>query len=294
MAGDGWKIIAAHLMVNGGFNVNSTSVAAWNAVLQGLASRQLVTGEGGRMRLVEPGKKVTDVTFSRFMLSTTDKSTDSTGRYSPMHGSAAFRSDTGYSTTAWSEVRLLNPADITRLAEEMVRQVRARGPFLSMSDFINRRLDEKGGDAALKGALQAAIDRTDINRDFREVQVTPQKGNLYRFPKAEQGDLHTAAPGYLIQSDVLSSLGNILCVRDDTFTIRAYGCVRNNDGAVLSQCWCEATVQRSIDYVDPVDSPAAAEFSADLKHTEKLSPLNQTLGRRFRITSFKWLDHWDV
>ena len=294
MEGDGWKIIAAHLMVNGGFNVNSTSVAAWTAVLQGLASRQLVTGEGGRLRMVEPRKRTADVAFSRFMLSTTEKSTDSVGRYSPMQGSDAFRSAGALGTAAWSEVRLLKPADITRLAEEIVRQVRARGPFLNMSDFINRRLDEKGGEHALKGALQAAIDRTDINRDFREVQVTPQKGSLYRFPKAEQGDLHAAAPGYLIQSDVLSSLGNILTVRDDTFTVRAYGCVRNNDGAVLSQCWCEATVQRSIDYVDPVDAPTAAEFSPDLKHTSKLSRLNQVFGRRFKVTSFKWLDHWDL
>ena len=291
---DGWKLIAAHLMVNGGFNVNSTSVAAWNAVLQGLASRKLVTGEGGKLRLVEPKKKPAEVAFSRFMLSTTEKSTDSTGGYSPMQGSSEFRGDSDFGTTAWSEVRLLKPADITRLAEEMVRQVRARGPFLSMSDFINRRLDEKGGEHALKGALQAAIDRTDINRDFREVQVTPQKGALYRFPEAEKGDLHTAAPGYLIQSDVLASLGNILTVRDDTFTIRAYGCVRNNEGAVLSQCWCEATVQRTIDYVDPVDAPTAAEFSADLKHTSKLSHLNQVFGRRFKVTSFKWLDHWDL
>ena len=294
MQGDGWKIIAAHLMVNGGFNVNSTSVTAWNAVLQGLASRKLVTGEGGKLRFVEQGKKATDVAFSRFMLSTTDKSTDSTGDYSPMQGSAAFRADADFGTSAWSEVRLLKPVDITRLAEEMVRQVRARGPFLSMSDFINRRLDEKGGEHALKGALQAAIDRTDINRDFREVQVTPQKGSLYRFPQAEKGDLHTAAPGYLVQSDVLASLGNILTVRDDTFTIRAYGCVRNNEGAVLSQCWCEATVQRTIEYVDPVDAPTAAGFSADLKHTSGLSRLNQVFGRRFKVTSFKWLDHWDL
>ena len=294
MQGDGWKIIAAHLMVNGGFNVNSTSVPAWNAVLQGLASRKLVTGEGGKMRFVEPGKKAVDVVFSRFMLSTTDKSTDSTGCYSPMQGSAEFRGDADFGTTAWSEVRLLKPADITRLAEEMVRQVRARGPFLSLSDFINRRLDEKGGEHALKGALQAAIDRTDINRDFREVQVTPQKGSLYRFPKAEQGDLHAAAPGYLIQSDVLASLGNILTVRDDTFTVRAYGCVRNDEGAILSQCWCEAVVQRSIDYVDPSDAPQSGEFSSDLNQPSRLSHLNQVFGRRFVVTSFKWLDHWDL
>ena len=294
MDGDGWKIIAAHLMVNGGFNVNSTSVAAWNAVLQGLASRQLVTGEGGRMRMVEPRKRAADVAFSRFMLSTTDKSTDSVGRYSPMQGSDAFRSAGALGTAAWSEVRLLKPADITRLAEEMVRQVRARGPFLNMSDFINRRLDEKGGEHALKGALQAAIDRTDINRDFREVQVTPQKGSLYRFPDAEKGDLHAAAPGYLIQSDVLASLGNILTVRDDTFTVRAYGCVRNDEGAILSQCWCEAVVQRSIDYVDPSDAPQSGEFSSDLNQPSRLSHLNQVFGRRFVVTSFKWLDHWDL
>lgn len=292
--GDGWKSIAAHLMVNGGFNVNSTSVAAWKAVLQGLASRKLVTAEGGALRTVEPGKKPMDVNFSRFMLSTTDKSTDSVDTYSPMQGSEKFRAGGPAGTAAWSEVRRLSPTDIARLAEEMVRQVRARGPFLSMSDFINRRLDAQGGPAALKGALQAAIDSTDINRDFREVQVSPQKGALYRFPQAEQGDLHTAAPGYLIQSDVLSSLGNILCVRDDTFTVRAYGCVRNNQGGVLAQCWCEATVQRTADYVDPVDAPAAAAFSADLKHTASLSPLNRVFGRRFRITSFKWLDIWDL
>ncbi len=294
MQGDGWKIIAAHLMVNGGFNVNSTSVPAWKAVLQGLASRQLVTAEGGSLHMVEASKPPMNVSFSRFMLSTTDKSTDSVASYSPMQGSEIFRSDAALGTAAWSEVRMLKPADIARLAEEMVRQVRARGPFLSMSDFINRRLDAQGGEAALKGALQAAIDRTDINRDFREVQISPREGSLYRFPKAEQGDLHTAAPGYLIQSDVLASLGNILCVRDDTFTIRSYGCVRNKQGAILSQCWCEATVQRSLDYVDPTDAPSAAEFSADLKHTAKLSPLNRILGRRFRVTSFKWLDIWDL
>ena len=291
---DGWKIIASHLMVNGGFNVNSTSVAAWTAVLQGLAARQLATAEGGKMRLVEPAKKPTQVAFSRFMLSTTDKSTDSVGSYSPLQGSAAFRTDAGYGTSAWSEVRLLNQDDIRRLAEEMVRQVRARGPFLSMSDFINRRLDPKGGEHALKGALQAAIDSTDVNRDFREVQVSPQQGNLYRFPQAEKGDMHTAAPGYLIQSDVLASLGNILTVRDDTFTVRAYGCVRDATNAILSQCWCEATVQRTIDYVDPTDAPTAAAFSPNLRHTTTLSPLNRKWGRRFRVISFKWLDYWDL
>lgn len=291
---DGWKIIAAHLMIDGGFNVNSTSVEAWNAVLQGLAHRPLVTAENGKLRLVEAQKKPTQVAFSRFMLSTTAQSTDSVPNYSPMRGSENFRADSTPGAAAWSEVRLLDAAAIRHLAEEMVRQVRARGPFLSMSDFINRRLDPKGGEHALKGALQAAIDSTDINHAFSEIEITPQEGSFYRFPEAEKGALHTAAPGYLVQSDVLASLGNILTVRDDTFTVRAYGCVRNAENAVLAQCWCEATVQRSINYVDPVDAPTAAEFSTDLRHCDKLSPLNRRFGRRFRVTSFKWLDYWDL
>ena len=142
--------------------------------------------------------------------------------------------------------------------------------------------------------MQAAIDNASLNDGFDDETTNPQGGGLYKFPEAEEGSIYTAAPGYLIQSDILSSLGNILCVRDDTFTIRAYGCVRNEAGAVLSQCWCEATVQRTIDYVDPADAPEAAEFSADFSHTSKLSRLNQTLGRRFRVTSFKWIDYWDL
>ncbi|UQT45001.1 hypothetical protein M5E88_01550 [Akkermansia muciniphila] len=44
--------------------------------------------------------------------------------------------------------------------------------------------------------------------------------------------MYTAAPGYLIQSDVLAVLGNILTTRDDTFTVRAYGELANREG------WC--------------------------------------------------------
>lgn len=56
--------------------------------------------------------------------------------------------------------------------------------------------------------------------------------------------MYTAAPGYLIQSDVLAVLGNILTTRDDTFTVRAYGELANREGVVLSRAWCEAVVQR--------------------------------------------------
>ncbi len=291
MAEDGWKHIAQYLMIDGGFNVNSTSVDAWAAVLQGLGKRKLVTNNGGRLGLVESGKSDHQVLFSRFMLSTTDKSVDSMGGYSMMQG-GSFRNNS--SQNAWSEVRMLEPEGIKRLAEEMVKQVRKRGPFLSMSDFINRRLDNSGGEMALKGALQAAIDATDINRDFDEITVKPQRGNLYSFPEAENGSMYTAAPGYLIQSDVLASLGNILTVRDDTFTVRSYGCVKNAANRILAQAWCEAVVQRTMDYVDPGNGPADVAVRPDGTKGETLTTANQVMGRQFRIVSFKWLDFWDI
>ncbi|MBQ3240231.1 MAG: hypothetical protein IJB00_03505 [Akkermansia sp.] len=293
MEKDGWKYIAQYLMIDGGFNVNSTSVEAWNAVLQGLARRKLVSSDGNRLKEVEQGKSKEQVLFSRFMLSTTDKSVDSLGGYSMRQGSGQFRGGSAL-LSAWGEVRKLEPESIRKLAEEMVKQVRKRGPFLNMSDFINRRLEKNGGELALTGALQAAIDATDINRDFQEVIVKPQEGNMYKFPEAEKGSMYTAAPGYLIQSDILASLGNILTVRDDTFTVRAYGCVRSPRNAILAQAWCEAVVQRTMDYVDPSNAPSDAEYDPDGSQGGGLSVANKVMGRSFRIVSFKWLDLWDI
>lgn len=293
MEEDGWKKVAQFLMIDGGFNINSTSEEAWAAVLQGLSKRLLVSNSGGRLQLVEPGKNRDQVLFSRFMVSTTSKSIDSLGGYSMMQGSSSLRSNSGGST-AWGEVRSLSSDVIRELAKEMVKQVRKRGPFLNMSDFVNRRLDS-GSDDALKGALQAAIDATDINREFNDETVSAVgSGNLYKFPKAEEGSIYTAAPGYLIQSDVLASLGNILTVRDDTFTVRAYGCVRNPRKAILAQAWCEAVVQRTMDYVDPTNKPEDAEYDPDGRRSSGLSAANKVFGRKFRIVSFKWLDAWDI
>jgi hypothetical protein len=290
MADDGWKYIAQYLMIDGGFNVNSVSVEAWTAVLRGLAKRKLVANVNKKLEYVENGKSDNQVLFSRFMLSTTEKSVDSLGGYSMMQGSSNFR-ESGM-LSAWGEVRMLEAESIRKLAEKMVEQVRKRGPFLSMSDFVNRRLE--AGENGLKGALQAAIDETDINRDFDEVKVHEANGGMFKNPKAGMGSVHTAAPGYLIQSDVLASLGNILTVRDDTFTVRSYGCVRNANKAILAQAWCEAVVQRTMDYVDPSNAPGDSEYKPDGKKGTGLSNTNKVMGRQFRIVSFKWLDNWDI
>ena len=213
-----------------------------------------------------------------------------------MMGSSDIRGGGGSGLSAWGDIRELDASQIRQLAEAMVEQVRERGPFLNMSDFINRRLDTKNKEHALKGALQAAIDNASLNDGFDDETTNPQGGGLYKFPEAEEGSIYTAAPGYLIQSDILLSLGNILTVRDDTFTVRSYGCVRNENGGVLAQAWCEAVVQRTIEYVDSMNQPSDSDYEPDGSNTTKtkLTATNQVLGRKFRVVSFKWLDAGDI
>ena len=297
LATDGWMHIARYLWIEGGFNINSISEEAWAATLQGLAKRDLLTNAGGTLRKIDK-KSSGDVLFSRFMVSTAQQPIDSYG-YDPVQGSSTIRPGLNM-TTAWGEVRSLTSEDIHKLAREIVKKVRERGPFLNMSDFINRRLDG-GTNHALTGALQAAIDATDINQAFNAdaYKVKVQKtGSLYKFLNAAEGSMYTAAPGYLIQSDVLASLGNILTVRDDTFIVRAYGCVRNAHRAVLAQAWCEATVQRTADYMDanandPEDNDRT-DAAGQSKATKPLTEINRIMGRKLRIVSFKWLDSWDI
>ena len=295
MADDGWMHVARYLMIQGGFNVNSVSEEAWTATLLGLAKRDIVSNASGRLDRVKKEREE-DVLFSRFMVATADHSIDHA--YSPVEGSAHVRPSLRLAT-AWGDLRALDPDSIRQLAREIVKKVRERGPFLNMADFINRRLDG-GSDTALTGALQAAIDATDINAAFKDgsynVKVV-QDGNLYSYAKAEEGSMFTAAPGYLIQSDVLASLGNILTVRDDTFVVRSYGCVRSPRGAILAQAWCEAVVQRTMEYVDPTNTPEDSDREQGTARTragKKLTDVNRLMGRRFRIVSFKWLDHWDI
>ena len=62
---------------------------------------------------------------------------------------------------------------------------------------------------------------------------------------------------------------------------------------VLSRAWCEAVVQRGINYVDPVNSPETPARQVNMKsgalEDTELSAVNKAFGRKFNIVSFRWL-----
>ncbi|MFM7182058.1 MAG: hypothetical protein ACKO2G_11420 [Verrucomicrobiales bacterium] len=293
-AADGYLKAARHMVVDGMFNVNSTSVAAWYSLFAGIRERQLVyrDSRGTLQKIDVPSNR--RIGLSRFGTEVSDKEMND-----PEYGVAMPDGSPG-----WSGVRFLSDAQLLKLAQECVKQVKQRGPFLNFSEFINRRLsnDELG----LKGAVQAAIDYDDARPENDSINYRYKFGpdymlnrsslgtNSFATPEAAEGSRFAGIPGYVIQSDLLKPIANTLSVRDDTFRIRTYGEVRDRSGRTVGRAWCEAIVQRVPDYVDSTNDPSvpARLMSANgvFSNNPQLTVANRQFGRKFRIESFRWLN----
>jgi len=300
---DSYRHIASKLSVDGMFNVNSTSVAAWRSLLgHALGQRQPYLTESGTSWNVSLAPE-RDHVVSRMSVAG--------------GGAAGFdAAPTGNFADAleFSGHRALTDEQLDALAEEIVRQVRLRGPFLSLSEFINRRLSSSSNEEelALAGAVQAALDMlaargtTDPKNPYRELQknsdkITPAsipalaEAN-YLFSKAAEGWTANGLPGWIRQADILRPLAPVLSVRDDTFVIRAYGDTRDIQGNVTASAWCEAIIRRNPEFVDPSDSATDTLILGTDSGTEKFlqSAANEQFGRRFTIVSFRWLNPDEV
>lgn len=284
---EGYRSIASRIEVEGMFNVNSTSVTAWRALLGHARNHRVphISESGGGWSVDLSGE--VDHPFSRFSIAGDVEATEQ-GSSGAFPDAAEFA---GY--------RVLDEEVIAEFAEKIVEQVRARGPFLSLAEFINRQLSS--GDLALAGAIQAALNelaKSPSTNPYQKIQaaVGPAGQSVavpvraaeaeYKFPAAAVGYNAYGVPGWTRQADVLRPLAPILSARDDTFTIRAHGDARDKDGKIVSRAVCEAVVRRTRDYVDATDA-------ADLT-TAPRSPVNTAFGRRFEMVSFRWLSPSEI
>jgi hypothetical protein len=321
---DGYKKVGAYSLIKGAFNVNSTSVQAWRAFLQGNKALALESAQG-----------------------TTDSET---GTPFPL---ASTTSDTS-SNNGWEKFSRLSddqiwddndtPSDLTDdagLAVEIVNQVKARGPFMSISDLVNRRIAkdidftavpnvEDTDPRAYQGAIQEAIEQAGVNGVSNDVapdygtgirgdtsDVQPNYDNFSHYwryqahntwydrhedfpyaaaPYASGRNCATGVPKEINQANILLPLAPKLAARTDTFRIRAYGEVRDADDNIIAQATCEAVVQRLPGYMDAKIDPNddGNEPWDDDSETPTLNTTNQTYGRRFEIRSFRWLDNNEV
>ncbi len=290
---------ATRLILAGGFNINSTSEQAWRAVLGGLNQLVYDPANTGAPAALDPS-------FPRFS--------------HPLSGTTI---PTGTSPTSgtdlpelWTGYRSLTDDQIAQLARNIVTQIRLRGPFVSLSDFINRRLTNNpstvNDDERLKGTLQAAIDATTqttpsafatndtaagsywnlahrVNSlpfgDHTKYSLEAARGDAVSVPEGAYRRNAAFAPKFVTQADVLSTIGAGLSARSDTFLIRTYGETINPvTGESTGRAWCEAVVQRVPEYVNSTDDPEDTPTTAD----------NRNFGRKFKITSFRWLSPSDI
>lgn len=247
----GAKYAASYMLVDGAFNVNSTNEGAWRAVLTSLRGQNFET------------------------LDASGNNKNYSSKNTPVPRLSV---PSGTAGDQWNGFRELTDSQIQSLAKEIVVEVKARGPFQSLAEFVNRRIERN--DLGLKGAVQAAIDRAGLNKSGKlttfDTSKYPNKDNL---PDPDTG---TGLAGWVNQADILGPMASIITVRSDTFRIRGYGEVKDASGNILAKATCEAVVQRVPEWVDPIDKPVVVP--------DKLSSeTNKIFGRRFEVVSFRML-----
>jgi len=67
---------------------------------------------------------------------------------------------------AWMGMRALSADEVNQLAIAIVEEVKSRGPFISLADFVNRRLTEENDITSHMGTLDAAIFKSGLNQKF--------------------------------------------------------------------------------------------------------------------------------
>jgi len=135
---------AGHLLVNGSHNVNCTDKDAWKALL----------ASSKHLKHPAASSSGSEAIFPRSLEQLAD----------------AVNPPSGRNEDSFAGFRKLNDTELDALATELSKQVRLRGPFVSLSQFVNRALVSLTQANVTtpqvlgrSGALQAAIDISGIN-----------------------------------------------------------------------------------------------------------------------------------
>ncbi len=292
------------------FNVNSTSIAAWTAFLSGTVDMNRELSDGSSLNNGLAG-------FARYRRPVGVAETE---RLDPAN------------RDAWKGLRSLSEGELEDLAIAIVEEVKLRGPFISMADFVNRRLVDRDDETSRMGALDAAIFKAGLNQPFHKNSIyhtsminrgkdSDSRDNneiLFKEEYLSVSDGSTVTsqvrtktwglPSFLMQSDLLEPLAPALTTRGDTFTIRAYGESKRN-GKVVARAYIEAIVERGAHYIDhqhidnaTVDNEANIPTDTALKLNPltgeitdgNLTGVNKKFGRRYQIKSFRWLNKNEI
>ena len=278
-----YQLAAEYQMIRGPFNVNSTSVQAWKAMLASFNKSEVIT-----LWAKTTGLETTKAAGAAVLPM-------SLVNGGVVGGAADFNKIDNARTNEWNGCRVLTEYELEELAARIVEQVRARGPFLSMSEFVNRRI---GADSELTrgGALETALGHAKTNDKVFTTLVPIAAADLcnadfynYKTPLVAVGNPAAGAPGWINQGDLMRMLEPAATVRSDTFVIRTCGEAWDTAGKVIARAYAEAVVQRFPEYVDPADRP-----SVNVDSATSAGQTNRNFGRSLRVISFRWLSSKEI
>ncbi|MDP1579005.1 MAG: hypothetical protein Q8M02_01925 [Candidatus Didemnitutus sp.] len=290
---------AKYLLQGGGFNVNATSPAAWEAVLSGLrfpaaapfvranidnAGAALGTQFNAGIRTtneffdqdLDRGTSVSSAAFFRFPQSAQETfawNSDSAAlTHAQILTTQAYRLGARGASVAVPDTKLhhLMANQLRDLSSTITALIvswqRDRGPFRSMEEFLSPH-SRFGG----KSLLEEAISTSSSPINSPEIS-----------PDGVSNEMHFGFSSLtLTQADIMTALAPYLRTRSDTFVIRTYGdAINPATGETESRAWLEVIVQRLPTVVDVNDSIA--------------KPALTGYGRRFQIISTRWLTHSEI
>jgi hypothetical protein len=266
---DAAKSPAEVLMVANRFNVNSTSVAAWKAVLSSLRLNDFEyldfpeddTSDLTALSIKQQSRVGTFARFSQSLEETYEApATPAFEDTEPVAPSAFYRHG----------ARRFDNDEFESFAQEIVRLIKERNePFTNMESFVSAA---NGEDSSLIEKAIAAVFAPSGRQKWDHLWETTG----VRGATADEIDVDHFSPGFLTQADVLTAIGPMLAPRSDTFTIRARGESINFDGQVEASAAIEATFQRTPETLDSTGIPTNSR------------------NRKFKQISLRWLSEEEV
>ncbi len=256
-----------HFLVDGSFNINSTSLEAWNTILtsQNINKWNYVNlNEFGDQDTIPTNSKKLESAFFRYSQSAQETyESQSTAITSDLPRTEYFRQG----------VKQLSADQCRSLAKKIVENIRKitapdDQPFSSIEHFLKPQnafpIPEEP--TQFRSVIeQAIVEVPTINQDGRDRVI-----------------YHLTA-SYLTQADIMTAIAPFVNTRSDTFLIRAYGEVQNPiTDEIDGKAWCEAVVQRFPETVDTADDIVDPDED------------NYPFGRKFKIVSFRWLSAADI
>jgi hypothetical protein len=255
--------LAQRSLVVNRFNLNSTSVAAWKAVLGGLRINQWHyldypedTSDLSALTLKQETRARMFARFSHSLAETYEApQTPAFEGIEPVAPSAYYRRG----------ARHFDADEIEQLAQEIVARLKAQAlPFLSMEAFLAEQ-------SAGNGSLMEQAIATVFAPNGRQQWDHRWETEGIRGDASEIIDIDHFSPGFLTQADVMTAIGPMLAPRSDSFKIRASAQSYAPEGTVVGSATIEATFQRIPATVVPN------------------TPMNEPAERQLKLTSLRWL-----